>query len=377
MGSRNRLKLWVMTSEYHPRIVGGLGIVATQLTRKLSKTGMDVTVLCTSEDGENQLDRSRVNGKIGIIRIPKDKKHYRKSSRSFRPKPLLGLSTSTASDPPDLIHVHSTEYAAAARAAASKFGIPLVYTCHSLASKGIHSRQGKNQTQLIRSAAKIVVPSKWQAAEIKDLYPKSSRGKVSVIPNGVKSVRRRRKLKGSSHELLYVGRIIPDKGIKSLIRAIALLSRAHKNVHLTIVGKGKSMKSSRALTRRLGISKNIHWIPNRKNEEVLAMYSSYGAVIVPSKKESFCLVALEAMASGVPLVSTLSGGLSEFVNAKNAQIIRSVDSKSIAKAITSMWNKPAKTKKRIKNARLTAKRYRWRAIARQYKSLFLNMTKVI
>ncbi|MBJ8194057.1 glycosyltransferase, partial [Bacillus cereus] len=79
------------------------------------------------------------------------------------------------------------------------------------------------------------------------------------------------------------------------------------NIHLTIVGKGKSMKSSRALTRRLGISKNIHWIPNRKNEEVLAMYSSYGAVIVPSKKESFCLVALEAMASGVPLVSTLSG----------------------------------------------------------------------
>jgi len=81
------------------------------------------------------------------------------------------------------------------------------------------------------------------------------------------------------------------------------------------------------------VANRIRWVRKKPYAAVQRMYASYGAVIIPSKTESFCLVALEAMANGVPLISTLSGGLKEFVNKRNAQIIRSVDRASIAKAI--------------------------------------------
>lgn len=371
MGSRKKLTVWVLTNEFHPIINGGLGIVATQLTKMLSKAGVEIIVLCSSDSEK----LSKSGGRPRIVRFPKDSRHYSRSARAFKSSIVLRAAAAISSGKPDLIHVHSTDFAAVASAAGSLYRIPIVYTCHSMASKGITSRSGKNQAKLIRAAKRIVVPSMWQAGEIKHAYP-GRHGKISVIPHGVKSVSKQ--LKGSPSKLLYIGRLIPSKGVKPLIKAVALLSRNHKNVSLTIVGSGKVryQNSLRTLARRSGIAKRIRWIKMSSNDVVQRMYTSYGAVIVPSKKESFCLVALEAMANGVPLVSTLSGGLKEFVTARNAQVIQSVDSPTIARAITAMWKNPAKTRQRLINARSTAARHRWPAIALRYKSLFIKLRKV-
>ncbi|WP_237712516.1 glycosyltransferase family 4 protein [Paenibacillus elgii] len=360
-----------MTNEFQPRIVGGLGIVATRLSKMLSKAGVEVKVLCTSS---GKLVVSKPGGNMHIVRIPKNVHHFRHSACAFKASAVLRAAAAAGSGKPDLIHVHSTEFAAAAAAARNKFRAPVVYTCHSNASEGPRSMSGKNQAKLIRGARRIVVPSRWQAMATRRMYG-GAQDRIVVIPHGVSSVSRQ--TRGAPDHLLYVGRIIPSKGIKPLIKAVALLSRFRKNVRLTIVGSGKKsyMNHLRAYAKQLGVSERIRWMGSRPHDAIQRMYPSYSAVIVPSEKESFCLVTLEAMASGVPLVSSLSGGLKEFVNSRNAQIINSVNGASIARAIAAMWNNKEITKRRLIYAKATAARYRWHKIAQRYKSLFLGLKK--
>jgi len=79
------------------------------------------------------------------------------------------------------------------------------------------------------------------------------------------------------------------------------------------------------------------------------------------------------MANGVPLISTTSGGMKEFVTPENAKIIHSVDSVHIARAIKEFWNNPEQSRKRTINARATAAQYKWPVIVRKYLSLFSDL----
>lgn len=372
MVSNSSLKVWVMTNEFQPNIVGGLGIVATHLSKMLSKAGVKVKILCSGNSGK--LVVSKPGGNMHIVMIPKNEDHFRNSARAFKANAVLRAAAAGGSGKPDLIHVHSTEFADAAAVAGNKFRIPIVYTCHSNVSEGIRSLHGKNQAKLIRGARRIVVPSRWQAKATSRLYG-DVQGRIVVIPHGVNSVSRH--TGGTPEHLLFVGRLIPSKGIKPLIKAVALLSRSRKNVRLTVVGSGKKsyMNHLHAYAKQLGVSRRIRWMGSRPHDAINRMYASYGAVIVPSEKESFCLVALEAMANGAPLVSTLSGGLKEFVNNRNAQIIHSVNGESIARSIAVVWGNKETTKRRRLNAKATAARYRWQEIAQRYKSLFLGLKK--
>ncbi|MFD0713222.1 glycosyltransferase family 4 protein [Paenibacillus sp. GCM10027626] len=373
MGSTSKLKIWVMTNEFQPAIIGGLGTVATQLTKMLSKIGANVTVLCPGNS--NRLTISNPNGNLRILRFPKSPRYFNRAKKSFKAEAIMRIASAEKLVKPDIIHVHSIEFADTAKMAGDRFGLPIVYTCHSLASRGNASPHGKNQAKLIRTARRIVVPSRWQADVTKRLYSGLKGSKMAVIPHGVTPVSNHST--GAPHKLLYVGRLIPSKGIEPLIKAVPLLSREKRQVHLTIIGSGKASYRSklRTLARQSGALKRIRWVEKKPHETVQRMYGSYGAVIIPSKEESFCMVALEAMANGVPLISTLSGGLKEFVNTRNAQVIHSIDSVHIARAIKSFWNNPSQSRKRAVNARATAALYRWPVIAHKYLSLFSNLKK--
>lgn len=371
MEDKRLRQLWVMTNEYHPNIIGGLGIVATQLAGTLARSGMKVTVICTSR--HNRYTSTFSGTGMHIIRLPQSPRYFRKTKGMYRANAVIEAARVARASLPDLIHVHSTEFAEAAVEAGKRYRVPLVYTCHSLSSTGIHSREGKRQGLIIRNARHVTVPSRWQSTEIKKWYPKARR-KVVVIPNGVKRITHR--VHGPLNKLLYVGRIIPSKGIEELIRAVGRLSRRSKTVRLTVIGDGPTpyTRRMRALVRRLGIAGRVRWVRHQAHGALLRKYATYGAVVVPSRKESFCMVALEAMARSVPLVSTTSGGLKEFVHARNAQLIRDVDDAQIARAISRMWKQPAKTDGKVAKARMTASRYLWPAIARRYRTLFERST---
>lgn len=161
---------------------------------------------------------------------------------------------------PDIIHVHSTEFANTAKAAGDRFNLPIVYTCHSLVSQGISSLHGKQQSTLISIANRIIVPSRWQAKVTKGLYPRTDGKKMIIIPHGVALAPKGSSI-GASHKLLYVGRLIPSKGVEPLIKAVGLLAQENSKVHLTIVGSGKASYRNklRNLAKQAGVAKRIRW----------------------------------------------------------------------------------------------------------------------
>jgi len=375
MGGNRSTYVWALTTEFSPFIVGGLGTVATELSKAMSNKNVKITVWSKSASRRVAFARQ---SSVEIIRIPKTKRYYDHASGSYKPGSLLSAAPKAASRKPDVIHVHSLEYAKVALACKKKYGAPIIYTCHSLVlSEKTNSRSSvrrkKIQRTLILSADRIVVPSKWLRNQIVKHFASAS-SKTTVIPHGVEMSSRITKT--PMYELLYVGRLISSKGVAPLVEAVGLLSRKHKKLRLTLVGTGSQRyrKKLFSIARRKGFASKIRFLGFIPPHKIKKTYASLGIVVVPSKQgESFCLVALEAMANGNPLVSTLAGGLRDFVNHRNAEIISKVTGGSIAKAINNVWTDPGKTNRRIHMARSIAKRYSWPNAAKRYIGLFNNL----
>jgi glycosyltransferase involved in cell wall biosynthesis len=372
MGTR-KLAIWVMTDEYPPDMIGGLGVVAHQLTERFRQAGHELFVLGTGRTKHLEI-RQEVSG-VKIAKVPGKVPKYRKDRYCFEPKAVLGELKDDFGKVPDLVHVHSPEYVGIAEILSSHHQVPIVYTCHSLTSGRKYVLKAKKQARLLRLANRIAVPSKWMASRIKRKFP-GLEGKIVVIPNGIDVVNQPSHEQGSPYQLLYAGRIAPLKGIASLIRAFARLNRRNKQASLTIIGSGRPAfeKKMRLLARKLRVNHRIRWIPRVTHEEMQGMYHQYGAVIVPSRLESFCLVALEAMANEIPLVATQAGGLKTFVDDSNAAIIKSCTPTGIVHAVRQMWQNRQLTAERLVKARETANRYQWSDIVQQYLDLFGQLT---
>ncbi|WP_309248940.1 glycosyltransferase family 4 protein [Paenibacillus sp. MZ04-78.2] len=273
-----------------------------------------------------------------------------------------------------IVFIFSLQFTDLAKYFRKKYKTPVIYTCHSLVDletgpKSQKRRRINQQVQLLKVANRIVVPSRWELAKLKKLYPFCAK-KTIIIKHGVNALTS--KTRAPRSRLLFVGRLVPSKGIEPLLQAIALLKHKNKKVKLHVIGKGNKIyfRRLKLLVKRLNIQSDVRWHGFRKQRQVQKRYASYGAVVMPSiLEESFGLVALEALASGVPLIATRSGGLSEIVNSSVAQVIPKAKSRAIASAIEKMWSNPSVTRKRVIAGRKLASRYRWPRIADQYKKL--------
>jgi glycosyltransferase involved in cell wall biosynthesis len=355
--------VWVFTAEYQPLIIGGLGTVATNLTKQLAF--LDLNIVVISRHPSQRVSLENIDN-IKIIRFPA---HYSTH------KVISYLTNNREQIPlPSIIHIHSLEYTDLVMYYSKKMGIPYVYTLHSLIAKKPLNKvfTPSRQLSLLKFAKTIVVPSKSEYRGVVIKYPFCT-DKLTVIAHGV-SVSSTEQSTASPFRLLYVGRLTRSKGIPQLIDAIKLLKKTYPAVKLYFIGKGrpKIEASYKLRVKRQGLNKHIHWLGYYKQDKLHAELKNFGAIIMPSKRESFGLVALESLASGVPLISTQAGGLKEFVNSNVAQIITDVSARSIAKSITSMWKSPELTRKRVITGKKIASSYTWSKAATRYKEIYLN-----
>lgn len=368
------MRLWVLTNEYEPRIIGGLGVVATKLSYTLAGIGTDVTVLTQSLTPRVWVAKQQG---LRLIRFPQKSKFHSYRQQVFSPSAITSWLNKFGYCRPDLIHIHSVQWANLANYYKRNFKVPIVYTCHSLIRlEGGRSLLRKplleHQEKVLRIADNIITPSFWLKKKIVELYPFCI-NKVQVIYHGIDIK------KAANHnypyQLLFVGRLVSSKGIKELLQAVAQLSKRYPEARLDVVGTGSERRRSmmKTMAHDLGISNKVRWQGYKSPKQVRNMYPFYGAVVVPSRQESFGLVALEAMAVGVPLISTRSGGLAEFVDTSVAEIISQVNSTAIARAIENTWKDKSRTRDRVDAGRKRAMGYRWSQVATRYKKFFLSL----
>ena len=137
-------------------------------------------------------------------------------------------------------------------------------------------------------------------------------------------------------ELLYVGRLVDEKGVDVLISAVALLHRRGRTVKLTVVGDGPLAKALQRQAQVLGVSEQITFVGARSGPALAATMNAHRVLVIPTTAhETFGIAALESLACGcVPLV-TRSGGLPEAVG-NCGRIVARGDAVALADEITSL-----------------------------------------
>lgn len=139
----------------------------------------------------------------------------------------------------------------------------------------------------------------------------ANRVPARVIPNPFDAARFRILNTGPrSSDLLFIGRITPDKGVDDLLRALAVVRKAGFDIGAVIAGECDGEDPIRGMTRDLGLADKVRFVGPKRGDELIALMNAHQVLVVPSKwNEPIAIVALEAMACGCAIIGSEGGGL--------------------------------------------------------------------
>ena len=163
---------------------------------------------------------------------------------------------------------------------------------------------------------------------------------------------------------------IPLKGLKYLVKALPKILHSFPKTTLTVIGKSPNNSEVSKLIEELNLNNVITFRSGISEKEIVDLYHSSELAVIPSLYEGFGFGAGEAMACGVPLISTHSGGLEEVVGDAALKIIPS-SAEEIEKAVIKLFNNPEEMRKlSIKGRQRMEEIFDWKIAASSYESSF-------
>lgn len=227
------------------------------------------------------------------------------------------------------VHVHDLyPSGAAGRRLCKDAGLPYVLTVHGLDlySNLENPRWRREIVAAGRGArAVICVGNRLAADSISELGLDPS--VVTVIPNtyDVRRYTHAERTRGPVLRLLSVGRLSHEKGHDVLLRAFAQLSASGVSATLTMVGDGPERSALEALALELGIAGDVEFKGVLLDEPLAAEMRAADLFVLPSRSEGFGVVLIEALATGLPVVATLSGGPDGIVEVGDGVLVAADD----------------------------------------------------
>jgi glycogen(starch) synthase len=219
-----------------------------------------------------------------------------------------------------IVHAH-TVYpdGAAAIALADELGWPLIVTEHSSFVARILSQPERRAAyeRVLDRAQRVLPVSRMLADELRTAFPAHG-ATIQVMPNAVPIDRFRPSPMADRRpdELLFVGYRKATKGIANLLEATAIVWRARPSIRLRLIGDTKDPVEERGwreLATSLGIADVVAFEEGHDRAGVAAAMARASVFVHPSPRETFGVVAVEALASGTPVVATDSGGVTEIM----------------------------------------------------------------
>lgn len=220
-------------------------------------------------------------------------------------------------------------------------------------------------TRIWRKSSLVVANSEGLRKLAKEFMPDLD---VRVIPNGIDTSQFYPPEKRSFREpvkLLTVGRLISRKRTDLLIKAVDCAQKAGLSVHFTIVGDGNLLKSLQKLVDELGISPNITFAGRVSSERMPRLYRDNDILIMSSVHEGMSNAMLEAMACGLPIITTGCEGVEELIS-DNGVVVETDSANEIAEAI----GKLAKDKQMCTQMSIASRKraalFSWKSMAEEY-----------
>jgi len=376
------MKILMLTWEYPPRIVGGIARVVHDLSKRLIKDGHEVTVI-TYRDG-NVPEYENDKG-VEVYRVDNYMIHPNNfidwiMQLNFN---MIAKATEVINKEGgfDVIHAHDWLVTYAAKSLKQSFNLPMVATIHATEAgrnSGIHDDTQRyiNDTEwlLTYEATEVIVNSNYMKGHVQGLFGLPF-DKISVIPNGIDLNNftgidrdydfRRRFAMDNEKIILYVGRLVYEKGVQHLISAMPKILENYHDSKLVIAGKGGMIDELKSQVDSMGLSNKVYFTGYLNQKEVQKMYKCADVAVFPSTYEPFGIVALEAMLAGIPTVVSDIGGLNEIVeHGVNGMKSYTGNPNSIADSVLSLLFDPQLAMNVTKNAKNKVKdEFNWQKIA--------------
>ncbi len=381
----NKFSVLMLSWEFPPRIIGGISSHVHDLSLALVHKGIGVHVVTCDFPGAPEYEE--IHG-VNVYRF----NSYKIPAYSFLSW-VLSMNQNMAQRAMeiidahhgrvDLIHAHDWLVANAAIGLKDLYGKPLVSTIHSTEAGrrgGIHNDYQRTinevEKSLINESSMVICCSNYMARQISETF-NFPRKKVYVILNGVnvskfdmkidaQAVRRRY---AEPHEkiVVYVGRLVQEKGVHVLIGAAPRVLSVLPNVKFVIVGEGGMKEYLLKEAWDFGISDRVFFTGFVDGRTLVSIYKVSDVAVFPSLYEPFGITALEAMAAKVPVVVSDTGGLAEIVeHDKTGVKVHPDNSDSVAWGILKLLRDKAFANKIRENAyQKIVKDYDWNKVAEE------------
>ncbi|MDG4831789.1 glycosyltransferase family 4 protein [Solwaraspora sp. WMMD1047] len=330
-----RQRVLMLSWEYPPVLVGGLGRHVHALATSLATAGHDVTVITRHADGaplEEYTDGVRV------IRAPEDPVGFALATPTLLAWTMAfnhtltraALRAADTSGGYDIIHAHDWLVAHTAVTLKEHLNLPLITTIHATEAgrhqgwlpddlnKTIHSVEH----WLSHESTRLIVCSEYMRQQVGHLFDVSPE-RVDVVPNGVDDrawharpravASARKRFAGDGPLIGYAGRLVYEKGVQHLMHAVPQLRDRHPGLRVVIAGDGPYRAELQEEARRLKLERTVRFAGFMTASQLPAVLGATDATVVPSLYEPFGMVALEAAAAGAPLAVAATGGLAEIV----------------------------------------------------------------
>ena len=272
--------------------------------------------------------------------------------------------------------------------------LPLITTFHTLArvkaasgdrSHGYEQRV-KIETELIGCSDVILSNSSFELEQLDTLYG-ADPSRIEIVPPGVDhsifspaSKKEARQLLNLREQptLLFVGRIQPLKGVDLAISTLSKLG--HRDAQLVLIGSSSGPdgpteeRRIRQMVEELGLKNRVLFVEPQSHEKLVDWYRAADVVLMPSRSESFGLVALEAAASGVPVVASKVGGLQTIVeDGLSGYLIDDRDPCSYADHVYKIISDTEKAKEMSIQAVNKSKSFTWSVTAARLRRICLDL----
>jgi glycosyltransferase involved in cell wall biosynthesis len=384
----------MLSWEFRPNVVGGLGKAVTELVPALVAEGADVHLVTPRTGSSPEIERLDGGpagaGSLTVHRVAAPVIDvydiYTLAEHTNLALEERALQVVEEADGVDVIHVHDWLVAFSGIALKQALKTPLLATIHATEYGRHHGYIGTDLSRAIHNlewwltfeAWRVICCSQFMASEIGAAF-RTPIDKVDVIPNGIDSspfdalegldlTSFRAGFATPDEKLVYcVGRVVYEKGAHVLVEAFPQVLARYPKAKLVVTGDGPNLPAAKARAQELGITGRVYFTGFVPIDVRNRLFKVADVAVFPSLYEPFGIVALEAMVARTPVVASNLGGLAEVVNhAETGILVYPNDPGSLAWGVLHTLEHPEWARQRAEHAyRVAADEYNWRAVARR------------
>lgn len=386
----NKMRIAFFTNCYKP-LVNGVVTSISSLKEAYERKGHEAYVFAPRV--EDYVDQEKNVFRYRSVNLTSKVKYPLPIPLSFRVKKIITEFN------PDIVHIHHPFLlSSVAIMYGKRLGIPKILTLHTQYERYAHYVSPIPE-RLTQEAIKMIIhnlsykidcittPSESMRELIRSYGVKN---RIEIIPNAIHlisfkeddvfkrtEIKKKYNLKEDDKIILFVGRVASEKSIDKIIKALAIIKKRDiSKVKLLIIGDGPAMDELKQLARTLKIEKDVIFAGTVSYEEIRHYYKMAYVFTIASTTETFGIVTIEALASGVPVLAVKAPGAVDILTDGVDGLLVDNDVEKFANALEKIIREPELREKLSRGTLKTSEKYSIDTISERMLNLYREVIEI-